>query len=99
MKYEINDQGQIKLSPVMDEGNSIFISKPISKNDLENILCAVKKTQQKLANKDIQEFQDSKNKGYITGIDTIKFSNGITIQTERDELILYTNDGKRLKLG
>lgn len=71
-----------------------------NKKDLEELLNITKTLQTKLANKDIQELQDSKNHGIISGIYTLKFKNGVSIEVENNELVLYNqNKGTRVILG
>lgn len=66
MKFEIDDKtGMIKwiTIPLSSNGQEEYTSLGLLEpaKDLEQILQAVKKTQTKLVNKQIQEIQDSKN--------------------------------------
>ena len=64
MKFEINDKtGMLTIEQeyILDEDiNSELKQRLVFDGELEQILQAVKKTQEKLVNKQIQEIQDSK---------------------------------------
>lgn len=68
MKFEIDDKtGMIKDETTLDfiptettSGDNPVSHHPVTSHQLEQILQAVKKTQEKLLNKQIQEIQDSK---------------------------------------
>jgi len=60
MKFEIDDKIMIKFFPEMGEDDSVFTPYLATTDQLEAILQAVKKTQEKLVNRQIQEIQDSK---------------------------------------
>ena len=60
MKFEIDKKTGMIRSLYVDLNHLIIGDNPINSTELEEILQAVKKTQAKLVNKQIQEIQDSK---------------------------------------
>lgn len=76
MKFEIDDKtGMIKRKLYgCKDTPSQYVE--LDGSYLEQILKAVKKTQEKILNIDIQTFQDSKNDGVISGVKEIKFTDG-----------------------
>jgi len=62
MKFEIDDKTGMIGELDMSNSEIVGPSLNVNSNQLEQILQAVKKTQEKSLNKQIQEVQDSKNK-------------------------------------
>ena len=97
MKYEINNKGQIGICPEMGKDDSTYVPNLLpSKYDLENILCAVKKTQEKQMNRVIQELQDTYS---LVKVSRIDFFNSTSLYVDKDSLWFRKVDGTKVKLG
>ena len=68
MKFEIDDKTGMILTKDSwpPDGTQLEHPRILFSNEVEQLLQAVKKTQEKLVNKQIQEIQDSKNPIYET---------------------------------
>jgi len=97
MKFEIDDKTGMIVELVGDHKIDGSYSPPLDddiqiKVDLEQILQAVKKTQKKLVNKQIQEIQDSKNHKLCVG-------ENVQILGVPNTKTIITKEGKFIKLS
>ncbi len=70
-----------------------------TKEDLEQLLNLTKELQEKLANKEIQELQDSKNFLTLGKINEIEFSNTGKLYAKGNALFFKSPEGAITKLG
>jgi len=84
MKFEIDDKTGMITTPLDFSGNETEYTESFM---LEQILQAVKKTQEKLVNKQIQEIQDSKNIPLPEIINPIELQKYVKEELKRHEKI------------
>jgi len=97
MNMTIDLNGKLWIQPDLPRILSRNDYEPTS-SDLEKILQAVKMTQTKIVNKQIQTIQDSKNNGTITGVNKIEFTNGTSLVTVGEGLTLIDKNHKFKKV-
>jgi len=100
MKFEIDDKtGMVENETTMDfiptettSDDNPISHPPITSHQLETILQAVKKTQEKIVNRQIQDIQDSKN----MTISQPKFEiNGSNIDLEGENISISVTDSEK----
>lgn len=96
-KYTFNKVGELVKS-YYDEKDEMYVIWSVSQSEIEPLLHAIKKRQEKLVNKEIQELQDSKNVT-ISKVRSISFTNNAMLYVAGNELWLQSFDGTRVKLG
>jgi len=89
MKFEIDDKTGMIVSQLFIDDYKVTGEQNIESTDLETILQAVKKTQEKLVNKQIQEIQDSKR--HIS-VEPAKKSEWLDIKPTIIKAVIHEND-------